>query len=290
MQVEPVAKIIIKAGERLRDNFGSQKKESKMSRLTILLDLDGVLIRRYQKRPQMANQQALAEILDFLSGLNPYPRIICLTDRPASQLPYFVWVLKGDRYHGGELGSVIYDRDTYRVSIAPDYQDFAKEVRPQLVSRLQSRIRLDKTFEGPRQEIGGKLVTISMEPPLHKHHSFSAKTVRTVLGRFENEIYVSGGSAISVYPAGLDKLVGLGILQKLYEEQGNPLDLASAIWIADGDRDIPLVEHLAKHGGRSAAVGNASPAFKNAVKKHSGIIVKGEYEAGLLQILQALFK
>lgn len=264
-------------------------KEKK--RVTLLLDLDGVLIRRWQKKPSMANQEALSGIFSLLSNFNPYPRIIFLTDRPAGQLPYFVWAFRGDRYHGGELGSVVYDRNTYRTFIAPDYQEFSEAIRPKIIKRLCRKFQLDVSFSGPCQEIGGKLVTISMEVPLAAQHNFSKETVDRALTAFRNDIYVEGGSAISVYPKKLNKLEGLKVLEKLYKDAGEPLDLSKTVWIADGDRDIPIVDYLKEKKGLSAAVGNATAEFRKKVEECHGVIIseKYPYEAGLLLILKNLF-
>lgn len=254
---------------------------------TLLFDLDGIFVRRYAKRPQMANQNALAKILEILALHKP--RVIFLSDRPAGQLPYFVWILHGDRYHAGELGSAIFDRDTYRVFVAQEYKSFANRIRPQIVQALSAKFFLDASFADPNQEPGGKQVTISIEPPLHLPEEFTKQRVAEALSEFRDQITVSGGSAISIYPADLTKLQGLQILERLYLHVGREIVLSDTVWLADNDRDIPIVQYLAEHGGSSAAVGNATEKFKDEVKKNGGLIFPGEYEEGVLQILQALF-
>ena len=248
--------------------------------MKIFCDCDGILLRRWRKR-QGCDMKAMSGIFNLFEKVGAKDSVVFVTDRPAGILPPLVYQFHGARYHAGENGSVIYDRDTNAEIVDPTHWKYSRNVRPMVVDLLQREIGLD-TPEGPWQE-GGRQVGIAIETQPGQEELVNGNLAK-ILAPLGVPLQIGSGSAPCIYPKGVDKRLAFSRLSNLYPRDNGPW-----YWIADNDRDIPFGEEVLYVGGTVCGVGNSSARYTEFVRENGGIFVNGEYEEGLLQILQQIF-
>lgn len=261
---------------------------------TIFCDLDGVLIRRYCRQKKMGDLISLASIFSLLESLEKKkenPRIIFVTNRPCSILPPFVWMYKGARYHAGEGGAVIFDRDCNLEIPDIRFNNYCQNIRPALIDWLKNNVEFIGRNHKLFPEFLGNKVNLSIEIPKDSCcRDFSNVVLESLRGfPYKDELDFDIGSIPSIIPKSLTKEFAFARLFDLYKEINEPIIPEYCYWIADNDRDISFGKMLKNLGGQVCAVGNSSPVYLDFVRSVNGICVQGEYEKGFYQILFSLF-
>ncbi len=243
--------------------------------MIIITDLDGVFLERYRKK-NGENLELWEELFSTIKNLR-IEKLIFLTDRAAVQLLPLVYIFKGDRFHGGESGLVVYDRDSNTTIINPRFNKI-REPRSKILKALNDCLGDEIPWE-PGCEVSLRIERIMLEEKENKiWEEMQRQAVK--FPEFEAEKH---NSTLVLKPRGFSKADGLSFLLNLYP---TPLNWKKVLYIGDSEMDIPAAKFISQKGGIISTVGNAKEAYKSTVVMNKGIITPHSHIKGVIDILK----
>ncbi len=210
-----------------------------------------------------------------------------LTNRPPGQLAPIGHVVGGPaRYHLAESGLSAWLPDENRAVVNPDYQAFARDVRPEVVALVKDR--LEVSLSGPVvEEYGNRLVTYTVFPLAGGREQVAELVERLGEGLAGYPVDVRQGKGVDIMPSGADKVIGCRWAEHLHPElQGGALEWAGVLYVEDSTTGLVAARYVLERGGQVAAVANAHPDLRRVVGEAGGILCGQENEAGTLEAVR----
>lgn len=241
----------------------------------IITDLDGVFLERYRKKSG-EDFELWTEFFSTIKNLK-IEKLIFLTDRSAVQLLPLAYIFKGDRFHGGESGAVVCDRDSNTTIINPRFNEIG-ELRNKILKTLNSCSDDGIPWE-PGCEVAIRIERIMPEEKENKLWEEMQKQA-VKFPEFEAEKH---NSTLVLKPKDFSKADGLNFLFSLYPASPN---WESILYIGDSKMDIPVAKLISQKGGTTSAVGNAEESYKDIVRINDGIITPYSNLRGVIDILR----
>lgn len=210
-----------------------------------------------------------------------------LTNRPPGQLGVLGHLLGGPaRYHLAESGLSVWLPDENRAIVNPRYADFVRDVRPEILARLRAEFGLG--WDDPViEEFGTRLVTATAFPVGVDAAEVAAfcRRCRELLADLPVE--VRHGKGADIMPAGVNKVVGCEWAGELHRSlQGEAIEWGRVLYVEDSTTGLDAARYIASRGGSVAAVANASPDFREAVRDLDGYLCAEPFEAGVLEAVR----
>jgi hypothetical protein len=247
----------------------------------VLTDCDGVWLGRTRERGGYNNRYDYANLLMQLEmmGQNGGYEFVALTDRGGAQLAPLAYVFHFSLFQGGESGAVAYNTHSHSVIAHPYFRGIIRKV--DAIRRC-----FEKKFNGYYALEPGVYSGIRVE----RHNGDDMKPAFDFLSaaaqKSEHLICADHGDCISLKPREINKLVGIQWLKSLYQETGNPIDFTRALWIGDGNSDIPAAKFVLENGGKIAGVANSQPGYAEFIRKNNGYVAMAAHTRGMIEILK----
>jgi len=233
-----------------------------------------------------ARRMIMAELLRICEQASV--AMCALTNRPPAQLG-LLSAIYGGAFHLCESGLSAWIPSENFLRINPQYIDYAENIRPQIITRLQQHFQL--SCHSPYvEEAGAKIVAVCVFPlPKYANQpgilsvAQMAAKVRELLADLPVRVVVGGG--VDIYPKEANKAVALQWLPALVEEFYGDFAAFEVLYIDDNIH--PEAAAVAQQLGiQLGAPANAAEETKSLLQQSGGWLAEAPFEAGCLQLVR----